>query len=407
MNIYTYFILFFVIAEFIINLISERLNIKHSKFAIPVELEDIYSKEKYGTSRNYMKEKSDFSIISSFFGLVFILIIWFSGFFESLNIFVEAINDNIIIKGLIYIGILTIISNVINIPFSVYSTFGIEKKYGFNTITIKIYILDLLKKLLITILLGAPILSLILWVLIYFEQNAFLFGWIISIIISIILSYLAPQILMPLFNKFKPIEDGKLKDEIFAFAQKVNYPLKKVFVMDGSKRSLKSNAFFTGIGNNKRIVLYDTLINNHSIEELVAILAHEIGHYKKKHVLQGMILSFIHTGIIFWLLSIFINNVSLYQAFFMTTTPLYAGLFFFGMLLKPIEIFLGPVFNMISRANERAADKYAADNYDVNHLKSALKKLSVDNLSNLTPHPFYVFLNYSHPPLIDRLKSLY
>jgi len=212
---------------------------------------------------------------------------------------------------------------------------------------------------------------------------------------------------MPLFNKFEPLEDGELKTAIISYADAVNFPLKNVFVMDGSKRSGKSNAFFTGFGKNKRIALFDTLIAQHTVSELVAVLAHEIGHYKKKHILKSLIIGIVHTGVMFFLLSLFISYQGLFDAFYMDQQSVYAGLIFFGMLYSPIEFFLGIFLQMRSRKNEYEADRFAVETTkDSESMTNALKKLSAHNLSNLVPHPFYVFMNYSHPPVLERIKAI-
>jgi STE24 endopeptidase len=227
------------------------------------------------------------------------------------------------------------------------------------------------------------------------------------VIISLFLEYIAPTWIMPLFNKFTPMEPGELREAILGYAGSVKFPVKNVLVMDGSKRSSKSNAFFTGFGNNKRIALFDTLIAQHTVQELVAVLAHEVGHYKKKHIIQGVIIGIVHTGIIFFLLSLFLGSSGLFQAFYMRQESIYAGLLFFGLLYTPIELILSIVMHMVSRKNEYEADRFAAETIaEPGNLVDALKKLSATNLSNLAPHPFFVFLNYSHPPLLPRIQAI-
>jgi STE24 endopeptidase len=315
--------------------------------------------------------------------------------------------ENEIFRGLAYIGILMIGNSIISLPFSIYSTFVIEEKFGFNKTTVKTFILDLLKGLLLAVLLGGIVLGAILYIFNILGEFAWLWGWLAVTLFTLILQFIAPTWIMPLFNKFTPLEEGELKDSIMNYAKKVNYSLKNLFVMDGSKRSAKSNAFFTGFGKNKRIALFDTLINNHTVAELVAVLAHEIGHYKKKHILQGMLISIIHSGIIFYLLSLFLKQEGLYQAFFMDNMSVYTGLLFFGMLYSPIEMILSIFMNILSRKNEFEADAFASKTIENKEdMINALKKLSKDNLSNLTPHPFYVFLNYSHPTVLERISAI-
>ena len=271
----------------------------------------------------------------------------------------------------------------------------------------KIFVLDMLKGLLLGVVIGGALLGGILAFFQFAGANAWLYCWIAVTLFTIFMQFIAPTWIMPLFNKFTPLEDGELRREIMNYAQKVHFPLDNLFVMDGSKRSAKSNAFFTGFGKHKRIALFDTLIEKHSVAELVAILAHEIGHYKKKHILQGMIISILHTGVMFFLLSIFLNHSGLFDAFYMENMSIYAGFIFFGMLFSPISEILGIFMQMFSRKNEFEADQFAAETtQNSSNMISALKKLSANNLSNLTPHPFYVFLNYSHPPVLERIRAL-
>ena len=295
---------------------------------------------------------------------------------------------------------------ILLLPFSLYDTFVIEEQFGFNKSTPTTFIVDQVKGLVLGALIGLPVLALLLYL---FEniQHAWLWGWISMSVLSLALSYIAPTWLMPLFNKFTPLEDGELKQAIIATAETCDFPLKEVMVMDGSKRSSKSNAFFTGFGNNKRIVLFDTLIENHSTAELVGVLAHEIGHYKKKHLLQGMVIGILTTGAMFYFLGLFLNNNALFAAFGAGKTSIYLSLVFFALLFQPFSSALSILSNMRSRHHEYQADAYAAHATGApDALATALKKLSKDNLSNLSPHPLHVFLHYSHPPVLDRLAAL-
>ena len=282
----------------------------------------------------------------------------------------------------------------------------LEERYGFNKTTFGTFIVDKLKGLALGLALGAPILALLLTI---FEKvdHAWLYAWIAVSGISLILAYVAPRFILPLFNKFTPLEDGELRTAITAMGDKAGFPLQEVSVMDGSKRSTKSNAFFTGFGKNKRIALFDTLIENHSTEELVAVLAHEIGHFKKKHIIQQMAFGILHTGALFFLLSLFLESKQLFAAFAVATPSIHFAFIFFGILFKPVNRIISVLLAIWSRKNEYEADAYAAELTGTpNSLVTALKKLAADNLSNLTPHPFYVFLNYSHPPMLERLRAL-
>jgi len=304
-------------------------------------------------------------------------------------------------------GTLSSIYGLLSQPFSIYATFVIEERFGFNKTTWLTYLLDLLKGLVLAILIGTPLLAGILAFFEYAGSHAWIYCWAVVILYMLVIQYVAPTWIMPLFNKFKPIEEGELKSAIMSYAESIQFPLKNVYVMDGSKRSGKSNAFFTGFGKNKRIVLFDTLIQQHTVQELVAVLAHEMGHYKKKHILQGMLLGILQTGIMFFLLSLIISYQGLFEAFYMKHVSVYAGLIFFGMLFAPIDFFVGILMQVRSRANEYQADRFSAETTkDPQAMIHALKKLSVHNLSNLLPHPFYVFLNYSHPPVLQRIETI-
>ena len=314
---------------------------------------------------------------------------------------------NELISGIIFIVLLMIAKSILSLPFSIYSTFVIEEKFGFNKTTVKIFLLDLLKGTVLGALIGIPLLAGILAFFIYAGDLAWLYAWLVVTAFSLLMQYIAPTWIMPLFNTFTPLEDGALKTEIERYSRKVNFSLKGLFVIDGSKRSSKSNAFFTGFGKNKRVALYDTLIENHSVEELVAVLAHEIGHYKKKHIVKGMIVSIVHSAILFFLLSVFLQEKGLFDAFYMDNMSIYGGLIFFGMLYAPIEMILSIFMQMSSRKHEFEADAFAVETTGNKvDMINTLKKLSKDNLSNLTPHPIYVFLNYSHPPVLERIKAI-
>lgn len=292
-------------------------------------------------------------------------------------------------------------------PFSIYSTFVIEERFGFNKTTVKTFVMDIAKGLLLSILLGAPLLALVIAFFEFGGTWAWLYAWLGVTAFSLIMQYIAPTWIMPIFNKFEPLEEGELRTAIETYAESVDFPLQDVFVMDGSKRSSKSNAFFTGFGKNKRIALFDTLIENHTTDELVAVLAHEIGHYKKNHITKNMAISIVSTGVMFALLSVFLQVPALFDAFYMDQMSVYAGLLFFGLLYSPIETILGIVMQVLSRKHEYEADEFAARTIEKSEeMVNVLKKLSKDNLSNLTPHPFYVFLNYSHPPVLQRIRAI-
>jgi STE24 endopeptidase len=407
MNIFTIIILSSIVLEFILGLVANLLNLKGLKFKLPPELETVYKTEDYRKSQEYMRATTRFGIVTSIFTLVIILALWFFRGFNYFDQVVRAWQFIPLINGLLYIGILFIVYSLITLPFDVYNTFVIEERFGFNRTTRWTFFLDQVKGLGLALLLGGPLLAGVLALFEFAGPYAWLYCWAAVTLFSLVIQYLAPTWIMPLFNKFTPMESGELKDAIFTYASSVNFPLKNVSVMDGSRRSSKSNAFFTGFGRNKRIALFDTLIKQHTVPEMVAILAHEIGHYKKKHVIQGTIIGILHTGVLLFLLSLFLGSNGLYQAFYMEQTSIYAGLLFFGLLYTPIELVLSIAMQLVSRRNEYAADRFAAETIkQPESLITGLTKLHANNLSNLTPHPFFVFLNYSHPPLLRRMQAI-
>lgn len=407
MNIYAYIILGALLIDFLLNLVADLLNVNHLETDLPDEFDGVYDADTYRKSQEYTKVNTRFGLISSTFDLIVLLVFWFAGGFNYLDQWVRGFELNPIWTGLIYIGVLIVAKTIFSLPFSIYSTFVIEERFGFNKTTVKTFVLDMVKGLGLGVLLGGPLLAGIIAFFQYGGPYAWVWAWIVVTIFTLVIQFIAPRWIMPLFNDFEPLEDGELRQAIREYADNVNFSLQEVFVMDGSKRSSKSNAFFTGFGKNKRIALFDTLIEKHSVGELVAVLAHEIGHYKKKHIIQNMAISILHTGVMFLLLSIFLNAEGLFEAFYMEEMSVYAGLIFFGMLYAPIEMILSIVMQIFSRKHEYEADAFAAQTTgEPEDMVQALKKLSKDNLSNLTPHPFYAFLNYSHPPVLQRIQAI-
>ena len=407
MNTFAIIILFALVLEFSLELTGNILNLKALRSELPPILQGIYNPEDYRKSQEYIRINTRFGLVDSSFTLLLLVAFWFSGGFDWLDQVVRGWDFIPIVTGLLYTGILVFAYSLIKLPLSIYHTFVIEERFGFNRTTPSTFFLDRVKGLVLALLFGGVLLAAILALFNYAGSYAWLYCWAIVIVFSLAMQYIVPSLIMPLFNKFSPLESGGLKEAILRYARSVDFPVKNVFVMDGSKRSSKSNAFFTGFGRNKRIALFDTLIAQHNIPEMVAVLAHEIGHYKKKHVLQGLIISILHTGVLLFLLSLFLDSPGLFQAFYMTNQSVYAGLLFFSLLYTPIELALSIVLQVISRKNEYEADRFAAETIDEpRSLVDALKKLSSTNLSNLTPHPFYVFLNYSHPPLLQRVQAI-
>ncbi len=400
-------ILITLIGSWLVDSIANLLNLRNLKKNLPKEFEGYYDNKKYLESQNYLKTNTKFGFITSGFDMVVLLIFWFSGGFNLIDTYIRSFEFGPIASGLFFIGTLLLLKLIISLPFNVYSTFVIEEKFGFNKTTPRLFVSDLFKSIVLSLIFGGILLSLILW---FFEstgQWAWVLCWIASTLFILIVQYIVPTFIMPLFNKFTPLEEGTLKEAIFTYATSINFSLANIFVMDGSKRSSKSNAFFAGFGKNKRIVLFDTLIKEQSTDELVAVLAHEMGHFKKKHIIKRMSLSVLQMGFVFYLLSLFISNENLFTAFYVEKMSIHAGLVFFGMLYSPIDLFLSVFFQISSRKDEYEADRFAAQTLDdPNPMVTALKKLSAHNLSNLNPHPFYVFLNYSHPPVMERIKAI-
>lgn len=407
MNPFTIFIVSALCLSFLVDTIVGFVNLKALKPELPDEFKDTYKADEYSRSQEYTKTHTRFDMITGSISFVATLMFWFLGGFAEVDNFARSFNNGNIITGMIFIVSLTFLSSLLSLPFSMYSTFVIEEKFGFNKTTLSTFILDRLKGLLLGAVIGLPIIAGVLW---FFESAgsiAWLWCWGVLTVVTLLLQFIAPTVIMPLFNKFTPLEDGELKTALLNYAKSVNFPLTGIFIIDGSKRSNKSNAFFTGFGKNKRIALYDTLVNAHTTDELVAVLAHEVGHYKRHHIIQSMAISIIQSGILFYILSLFMNNSTLTSAFYLQQTSIYASIVFFGMLYSPISEILSILFNIFSRKNEYEADYFAAaTTKKPESMINALKKLSVKNLSNLTPHPIHVFLNYSHPPVMARIQAI-
>ena len=407
MNFIAIIILCFILVDFLIHLSADILNLNALTNDIPRAFKDIYDKEQYNKSQDYLRANTRFQWVYGAFDLLLILVFWFGHGFTFLDQWVRSLQKGPVVSGILFIALLVAVKALLSLPFTIYDTFVIEEKFGFNKTTWFTFFLDRIKILLLSAIIGVPVLAAILWFFQAAGSNAWWYCWIAMTGFFLLVQFVAPNWIMPLFNKFDPIEEGSLKTAILSYADRILFPLKNVYVMDGSKRSDKSNAFFTGFGKNKRIVLFDTLIKRHTEAELLAVLAHEMGHYKLKHIPMMMVAGIVQMGILFYLLSFFVSYEPLFQAFYLNRPSVYAGLIFFGMLYGPMDFFIGIVFQMISRKNEYQADQFAVKTVDEPlALSDALKKLSVHNLSNLEPHPFYVFLNYSHPPVLERINAI-
>lgn len=407
MNPFFLVILIALLLEYFTGVVADLLNLRSLRSEPPPALQGVYRPEDYRNSQEYIRTNTRFGLIAATFSLAVLLIFWFAGGFNYLDQVVRSWGLAPVARGLLYIGILAAGYSLITLPFRVYRTFVIEERFGFNRTTPRTFAADRIKGTALALLLGAPLLAGILALFEYVGYHAWVYCWIGAIAFMLIFQYIAPTWIMPLFNKFTPLEQGELREAILNYSRSVGFPVKNVFVIDGSRRSSKSNAFFTGFGRNKRIALFDTLIEKHTVPELIAVLAHEIGHYKKKHILQGTIINVLHAGILFFVLSIFLGSPGLYDAFYMEQPSIYTGILFFGLLYTPLEMVLSVAMNALSRKYEYEADRFAAETtHQPRDLVDALKRLHAENLSNLTPHPLYVLLNYSHPPLLQRVRAV-
>jgi STE24 endopeptidase len=405
-NTIFFLILIIPVAGFVIERYLEYLNDSMWSDNLPEKLKGICDEQEYRKTQQYQRENNRLSMWSSSINLAVILAVIISGGFALIDNTARTISGNIVIIALLFFGIIGLLSDLINIPFSAYDTFVIEKKYGFNTMTIRTFITDHIKSWFIAILIGAPVLGLIVWFYYMIGQYFWLYAWGLITLFSVFINLFYSELIVPLFNKQTPLPDGTLRTGIETFSKKTGFKLKNIYVIDGSKRSTKANAYFSGFGPKKRIVLYDTLQNELTDEEIVAVLAHEIGHYRKKHVLFSLITSVIITGLMLFLFSLVVNNPSLSLALGAEKSSFHLGLIVFGILYSPLSLVIGMVSNYISRKNEFEADRFVRDNFKAEILANALKKLSVKNLSNMMPHPVYVFFHYSHPPLLSRLEKL-
>jgi STE24 endopeptidase len=384
----------------------DYLNNKSWSPFLPPALASFYDPERYKLSQQYHQDKERISLWAEIISFIVIMVMLIFGLFGWLGQLLEPHIQNPIWQTLIFFAIISFASAIIGLPFEIYNTFVIETKYGFNKTTPRLYIIDKLKGILLAVILGGSLGYFILWLVISLGQNFWIYAWITVSIVMLLLNMFYTSLIVPIFNKLTPLASGSLRDKIEQYARSVNFPLTNIYVIDGSKRSTKANAFFSGIGKSKKIVLYDTLIEKHTEEELVSILAHEVGHYKRKHIQKGLVISLITTGFMLWLLSRFIFSEKLSFALGGTKPEIYLNLLAFSILFEPISVLIGLAGNALSRKNEYEADEFAVTTYQKKPFGEALIRLSVDHLSNLQPHPAYVFFHYSHPTLLQRLKGI-
>lgn len=401
-----YLLIGILILNFIVDKTLSYLNAKHYNDPIPEPLKDVYDTDEYRKSQEYKKEQYRFSMFSATISLVATLLFFFLDGFAYVDALARSLVSGAVWVGLVFFGIILLASDLVSIPFNYYRTFVIEEKYGFNKTTIKTFVLDKLKGWMMLLVLGAPLLALIIWFYETTGADFWLYAWAVLTLFSVIMNMFYAKLIVPLFNKQTPLDAGSLRTKIETYARSVGFTIDKIFVIDGSKRSTKANAYFSGFGSEKRITLYDTLIKDLEEEEIVAVLAHEVGHYKKHHILFNLAASILTTGIMLWLLSLFVGSPVLSEALNVSQPSFHIGLIAFGILYTPISEITGLLMNYLSRVFEYQADNYAKTTYRWQPLISALKKLSKNSLSNLTPHPAYVFMNYSHPTLLQRFQNL-
>lgn len=386
---------------------GDVLNLRALVPTPPPGFESVYDGDRYAKSQIYTRERTRFGFVGSSVGFIGLMLFWFFGGFNFVDLWTRTWGLGDIPRGLIYIGLLAFGKEILSFPFSLYGTFVIEARYGFNRTTVRTFFMDRLKGYLLVLLIGGPLLALLLWFFGKGGSTAWVWGWATVTGVSLLLQFLAPTWILPLFNKFTPLPDGPLRQAIFDLARRINFPLTNVFVMDGSKRSAKGNAFFTGFGKNKRIALFDTLIEKHTVPELTAVLAHEIGHYKKGHIWKSFVWGTLQTGGMFFLLSQALVRPEIFGAFGLEHASPAVGLVIFGILFSPVSFVLSLPLHALSRRNEFEADRYARDVLGSGRdLAAGLKGLAASSLSNLTPHPFYVWLHATHPPLVERVRAL-
>ena len=406
-NLYYLIIISAIIIEYLLTSISSVLDIKNITPIIPLDFKKAYDGEKYVRSQEYLKARTRFGLFSSTFSLGLILIVIHSDVFGYLDQYVRLQTENYILQGLLFIGIIYFFQDIISLPFSLYNTFVIEQKFGFNKIKPGLYFFDKIKGYGIFIVLGSTVITPLLYFFHVYSEIGWLIAWSVLTVFMIAIQPLFVHVIAPMFNKFTPLEEGDLRKEIEKYTSKVDFPLVRIDIMDGSKRSAHSNAYFTGFGKSRRIAIFDTLVEKHSTKEIVSVVAHEVGHYKLKHILQGTIIGIIETGIMLFAFNLIMNDISLFNVFGVNQLSVHAGIVFFSMLYAPVSMLTSIVTTAISRKNEFEADKFSLDTTsDGQALISMLIGLSANNLSHLTPHPMKVFLSYSHPPVIDRIKAV-
>jgi len=401
------FILGCLIGYYLLDSVAKILNVRNLGDKVPSEFLGVYEPDRYRESQRYLQMKTRLELASATVDLACLLLFWSLGGFERLDFWLRSLQQGPVVTGILYLGILAAAREVLELPFEAYATFVIEQQFGFNRATLKTFVLDRLKGWALAALLMVGFLTVVLGLLERFGLQIWPVAWLLTAAVSILLMYLAPKVILPLFFKFSPLPAGPLREAILTYCQKRKFALRDLLVIDGSRRSSKANAFFTGFGKNKKIALFDTLIENHSVPELIAVLAHEVGHCKHRHVIQHFIFAQINLCFLFVLASLCLSRPELYATFGVTHASYYVGFALFSLLVQPLAIILGVVLNFLSRRHEFEADRFAGETTgEPGALILALKKLSKDSLSNLTPHPLLVGLHFTHPPVLERIRAL-
>jgi STE24 endopeptidase len=407
LNAFAIAILGALLGAYAIDLIARVLDLRALGGALPAEFRGWFDPSAYERSQEYSRARTRFRVLESTIWLVALLAFWFSGGFRWLDELVRGLGLSTVPTGLLFIGLLALGSTALGLPFRVYSTFVVEEQFGFNRTTPRTFLLDCAKSLALAIGFGAPLLALILF---FFERagaQAWIYCWVAAATFALLAQVIYPTWILPWFNRLEPLPEGELRSAILRYAERVGFPLAGVYVIDGSRRSTRANAFFAGLGRRRRIALFDTLVERHPVPELVAVLAHEVGHYKRGHIPKMLAFAVLHFGVLFYLMSAVMVSPALHRAFYVEQPSVAAGLIFFGLLYTPVDLVLSIGLNALSRRHEYQADRFAAETTgDGASLQGALKRLAIENLSNLTPHPLVVALEASHPPVVRRIRAL-
>ncbi len=407
MNGYALLILGALVFQHALSLWADLLNLRSLRTELPEELRDVYDPARYARSQRYARERTRFGLWEEGAGLALLLGFWFAGGFAALDRGLSGLALGPVATGLLFLGALALGKGLFDLPFRWVSTFALEERYGFNRTAPRTFWADLGKGLLLAAGLGGPLLAAVLWLFERAGDSAWLWCWGVTALFTLVVQFVAPTWILPLFNRFTPLPEGGLRRALLRYAERVGFPLQGLFTIDGSRRSTRANAFFTGFGKRKRVALFDTLIARHPTDELVAIVAHEVGHYQRGHILQGMLLAILQAGAVFFLMSVFLGQQGLYDAFFVERRSVHAGLVFFSLLYAPLDLALSFFRQALARRNELEADAFASETTGAPELLvAALKRLSAENLANLTPHPLTVKLHHSHPPLAERIRAL-